>query len=67
MGAPGSATIAEILQVESLDSTARPSFQALLERLWESGYSGSLTIHFHTGYPKVVEFHQVVRVELAPT
>lgn len=52
-------------RVEAFQLTEEPSFPALLEHLYATRYNGEVTLHFHNGKAKVVEFIQSVKVSLA--
>jgi len=56
--------LAEILQLESMDSPKEPTFFDLLESLHRAKFKGPVLLHFDGGKPRVVEFPQPVQVRL---
>ncbi len=64
MGKVTTGSLAEILQVESMDSPTEPTFGDLLNRLYQTKFKGPVILHFDGGRPMVVEFPQPVQVRL---
>lgn len=52
-------------RVEAFQLSEEPSFPALLAHLYETRYCGEVTLHFHNGKAKVVEFVQSVKIDLS--
>lgn len=57
-------SILDALGVEAFDSATPPTFQELLQRLYDLRYQGSITMDFAGGLPRSIVLTQPVRIPL---
>jgi hypothetical protein len=51
--------------ISSLNVAEEPTFQTILQLLYESKYSGAITLHCYNGQVKIAEMGKPIRIDLS--